>query len=73
VNRKNLGEIDSKSAISFSISLSNTGETVLTLNGAQFKAEASPLPGGRAMVFCSTAQFKFTNLIFAANADGSGG
>ena len=67
------GEVDASSAIAFNISLSVTGKAILTVNGSQFQADASAISGGRAMAFCSTAQFKFTNLIFSANGDGSGG
>jgi hypothetical protein len=73
VTRNNVGDVDAESAISFSISLSNIGQAVLIVNGTQFKADAFPVPGGRGMAFCSTAQFKFTNLVFAASGDGSGG
>lgn len=68
-----VGEVDTSSAIAFNISLSASGKAVLTVNGSQFQADASAISGGRAMAFCSTAQFKFTNLIFSATGDGSGG
>jgi hypothetical protein len=68
-----VGEVDVSSAIAFDISLSVTGKAILTVNGNQFQGDASAISGGRAMAFCSTAQFKFTNLIFSTSGDDSGG
>jgi hypothetical protein len=73
VKKEKVGEVDASSSIEFSISLSVVGTAVLTINGRQFKADASAISAGRAMAFCSTAQFKFTNLTFSANSDRSGG
>ncbi|NKJ45038.1 hypothetical protein [Novosphingobium sp. SG720] len=71
--RGKVGEVDASSAIAFNIFLSATGKAVLTVNGSEFQSDASAISGGRAMAFCSTAQFKFTDLIFSANGNGSGG
>jgi len=73
IKKEKVGEVDASSSIAFSISLSAVGTAVLTVNGRQFQADASAISAGRAMAFCSTAQFKFTNLTFSANSDRSGG
>lgn len=67
-NHKKVGEIDATSAIAFDISLAADGKAVLVMNGKRFEAYASPISGGRAMAFCSTAQFKFTNLAFSSDS-----
>ena len=72
IKKGSVGKVDASSAIAFNISLSATGKAVLTVNGNQFQADASAISGGRAMAFCSTAQFKFTNLIFSASGNGDG-
>jgi hypothetical protein len=71
--KEKVGEVDASSAIEFNISLSASGKAVLTVNGRQFQADASAISGGRAMAFCSTAEFKFTNLIFSTSGEGGGG
>lgn len=68
-----VGEVGASTAIEFNISLSAVGKAILTVNGAQFQADATAISGGRAMAFCSTAQFEFTNLIFSASGEGGGG
>jgi hypothetical protein len=73
LQKEKVGEIDASSAIAFDISLSSSGKVALTVNGREFQAGASAISSGRAMAFCSTAQFKFTNLLFSASGDGSEG
>ncbi len=39
---------------------------MLTIAGKSFSAKFIPLPGGKAMAFCSTGQFRFSDLLFGS-------
>lgn len=64
--RKVVGQIDVTTAIPFRLSLATTGKVSLTIGDKRFDADFTPMSDSRAMIFCSTGQFKFTNLSFAS-------
>jgi hypothetical protein len=60
-----VGQIGTREAISFNLSVSDLGKVTLLIGGTTFNADFIPMPSGKEMAFCSTAQFKFSNLMFA--------
>ncbi|WP_174274169.1 hypothetical protein [Sphingomonas bacterium] len=62
------GQVDAKATVPFALSLSSSGQVTLTVSGSSFVADFVPIGSGKAMAFCSTAQFKFTNLIFGSES-----
>lgn len=53
--------------ISFSLMLDSSGRATLAVGGANFSASFVPLTSGKEMAFCSTAEFKFTGLLFSSD------
>jgi len=68
LQRQIVGQVESRSVISFSFSLSPTGIVVLSIGENRYGADFQPILESRAMAFCSTGQFEFTNLAFSGNA-----
>ena len=62
--RKTVGQIGAREAITFSLSVSELGKVTLIIEGTSFNADFVPMSSGNEMVFCSTGQFKFSNLTF---------
>lgn len=69
VQRTKLGQVDSSVSIPFQLSLSADGKVTLTIGTSSFNADFVPISVGKAMAFCSTAQFKFTGLAFSTTAE----
>lgn len=69
LHRYSAGQIPIKSAISFSLLLDGVGKANFTIGNKSVTADFVPLESSKGMVFCSTAQFKFTDLVFL---DGEG-
>ncbi|WP_156678677.1 hypothetical protein [Sphingomonas profundi] len=59
-----VGQIGAGGAVTFSLSLSESGQVTLLIDGASFNADFIPMPSGKEMAFCSTGQFKFSDLTF---------
>jgi hypothetical protein len=66
--RNTVGQVDAGAAIPFSLSLSGTGKVALLIGTSSFITDFIPIPIGKAMAFCSTAQFKFTGLEFSTRS-----
>ncbi len=71
INEVVLGQVDAKASVPFNFSLSEAGKVVLTIGGSTFGADFIPIVNGKEMAFCSTAQFKFTKLLFSGAAPAS--
>ena len=65
VQRSTVGRIDVGKAIRFSLAIGESGKVKLTVGGENFIADLAPMPASKAMVFCSTGQFKFSELVFS--------
>ena len=72
LQRRTVGQVDAKVAIPFSLTLSATGKVTLLIGTSIFNADFVPIPAGKAMAFCSTAQFKFTGLAFSTSSTENG-
>ena len=72
LKRSTIAHIPTDASIPFSLSLDETGKATLMINGSNFSAISIPMSDGKEMAFCSTAQFKFSGLIFS-QSDGAGG
>lgn len=59
-----LGQVDVKDVVPFTFSLSQAGRIALNIGGRTFGADFIPIVDGKEMAYCSTAQFKFTKLLF---------
>lgn len=68
LEQSKVGQIGTKGLISFSLDLSKSGKLTLTLNGNIMNADFVPIENGKAMVFCSTGEFSFSNLKFMATS-----
>lgn len=55
-----------KEAIPFKL-YSDNGKIVVAVGSSRVATEIAPFPAGKAMAFCSTAQFKFTDLRFTSS------
>lgn len=66
-NRRTVTVVAAKSDSQFSLGIADTGKATLVIGGTGFDAEFEPMPGASGMVFCSTGQFKFSDLAFSAN------
>lgn len=64
-NPRTVAQVAAKSDIQFSLSLSDAGKATLVLDGMDFEVEFEPLQSASGMAFCSTAQFKFSDLVFS--------
>lgn len=62
IEREVVGQIDLGSPIRFGLAVSPVGQATLTVNGSAYDAGFVALPVGTAMAFCSTGQFKFSDL-----------
>lgn len=65
LQRTTLGQIPVRAPIPFRLTLSEAGTITLSISANTFDYDFIPLPAGKVMAFCSTGQFKFTNLIFS--------
>ncbi|WP_344694271.1 hypothetical protein [Sphingomonas cynarae] len=59
-----LGQVDVKESVPFTFSLSQAGKVAINIGGITFGADFIPIVDGKEMAYCSTAQFKFTKLLF---------
>ena len=71
VKQSTVAQIPADASIRFSLSLNKAGHAVLAINESKFGTSFMPLPTGKAMTFCSTGQFKFSELILSGK-DGGG-
>lgn len=62
-----VAQIGTDEIVPFNLSIDDIGKVTLEIGGRNFNASFIPLPGGKAMAFCSTAQFKFAGLVFSEN------
>ncbi len=70
VRQSTVAQIPADPSIRFSLSLNKAGSAVLAINRTEFSASFMALPTGKAMAFCSTGQFKFSDLSFSQNDEG---
>ena len=70
--RGTVGYVDADKTIPFSLSISANGDANLTVGSDHFDAGNVPIRDGEAKVFCSTGQFKFSDLVFASTNAASG-
>lgn len=66
VRRGVAGQIDLDQPSSFFVQVSKDGRFVLRVGNIDTGMNFVPIGSGKMMVFCSTGQFKFTNLVFGA-------
>lgn len=59
-----VGQVLAKATISFQLTVDGSGKGSLIIDGKEADFEFPPLSGSKAMVFCSTGQFKFSELRF---------
>lgn len=59
-----VGQVALTAPSPFEFGLSATGLASLRIGGTHFETKFMPMREGKVMVFCSTAQFKFTDLDF---------
>lgn len=60
-----VGQVGIGGEIPFSLTVSDLGKVTLFISGTTFNDDFIPLSSGNEMVFCSTGQFKFSNLMFS--------
>lgn len=65
LRRGTVAQIATDASVSFNLSVDDTGKATLAIGESTLEASFIPLSGGKAMAFCSTAQFKFAGLIFS--------
>lgn len=65
--RSTVGQISADASIPFSLSVDKTGRAMLSISGNEFSVNFIPMSDGKEMAFCSTAQFKFSGLLFSQN------
>jgi hypothetical protein len=61
-----VGQVGIGGSIPFSLTVSDLGKVTLLISGTAFNADFIPILSGNEMAFCSTGQFKFSNLLFSA-------
>lgn len=64
LKRQTVGEVSSNGPVRFSLSISESGAVELKIGEQSFTASAAPLVSPTWMAFCSTGQFKFSELAF---------
>ncbi|KQX26316.1 hypothetical protein ASD39_03620 [Sphingomonas sp. Root50] len=64
MKRATVTQLETEASVPFNLSISDTGKVALAIGGKDFNADFIPLSAGKAMAFCSTAQFKFAGLLF---------
>ena len=67
LKQASVGQIGAGETIPFRFTLSEPGKAVLVVGGATFSADFLPMSTGKGVAFCSTGQFKFSDLEFAGN------
>ena len=65
--RQTLGQISTQGAIPFRLSLADNGKVTLVIGSMSYDADFAPLSNANGMAFCSTAQFRFTELVFSGS------
>lgn len=60
-----VGTIRADEPVPFSMSLSESGMVQITIADQTFNHEFMPLSSGKEMLFCSTGQFKFSEIAFS--------
>jgi hypothetical protein len=66
LERGSVTRADTGAPLPFSLVLGHEGNVTLTIAGKSFSTEFMTLPEGKAMAFCSTGQFRFSDLIFGS-------
>lgn len=66
LKRYSVSQIGIDSIVSFRLVI-DAERVNLTVNKKTVEGDFIPLTGGKLMVFCSTAQFKFTEVVFGTN------
>ena len=66
LERASVARADTGASLPFSLILGGEGNVTLTIAGKSFSAEFMPLADGKAMAFCSTGQFRFSDLLFGS-------
>lgn len=64
MKRATVTQLATEASVPFSLSISDAGKVAFAIGGKDFNADFIPFSAGKAMAFCSTAQFKFTGLLF---------
>lgn len=57
------GQVSAEVALPFTFSFSESGQVTLSIGGSIFQASFMPFANAKVMVFCSTGQFKFTDIL----------
>ena len=61
--RYTVGQVDMQTPARFSLAISDAGKISLAIGDKSFDGGTLALSGGKIMAFCSTGQFKFSDLI----------
>ena len=67
-----VGQVPAKAAISFQLTVDGSGKGSFVVDGKKADFDFPPLSGSKAMVFCSTGQFKFGELLFKDGTSDAG-
>jgi len=65
VQRTSLGQVDVAGPIPFELTVSDAGTVTVLVGDSRFDVAAPPVAYEKGMVFCSTGQFKFSDIRFA--------
>jgi len=71
LKRYTVGQVDLQSPAHFSLAISDAGKISLAIGDKSFDGGTLALSGGKIMAFCSTGQFKFSDLNFGAPGEPS--
>jgi hypothetical protein len=69
--RYTVGQVDLQSPAHFSLAISDAGKISLAIGDKSFDGGTLALSGGKIVAFCSTGQFKFSDLNFSNPAEPS--
>jgi len=69
--RYTVGQVDMQTPARFSLAISDAGKISLAIGDKSFDGGTMALSGGKMDVFCSTGQFKFSDLNFSNPAEPS--
>lgn len=65
---RQLGKVSRSTPIPFSLKLSETGKATVNIGGYTAEFDETALSPAKASVFCSTGQFKFSDVKFTTSA-----
>jgi hypothetical protein len=63
------GQIDATAAISFRLAVSESGKVTLLIGGQTFSTQTTPITSGYNSAYCSTGEFRFSDLNFGVASD----